>query len=229
VPVAAAAGDHDSVTTWQQLEDAGIELPDLSTVELDGLRVSAANDREHKTLFGGMVTNPSGISEQELGAKLRAEVDDASRIVLLHQPDAAAGYLGFDDLGPVRDLDGDLTVPREDGIPDQVPGIVSVGHLHDPDGPWIIWNTDGDEVTWTVVDQLGTAGGVENAPTFNRFSTPTSMPLKPLSVRLQYVDTRSGLETGFATIVCRVDGRCSISDRTDVGLPGGLPGKPVSP
>jgi hypothetical protein len=175
-----------------------------------------------------MVTNPSGITEQELGQQLRGEVDDVAQIVLLHQPDAAAGYLGFEDLDSVRDLDSSLTVPREDGIPDQVPGIVDIGHLHETDGPWVLWNTDGDEVTWTVVDQLGTAGGVENRPTFNRFSTPTSMPLKPLSARLQYVDTRSGLETGFATIVCSLSGRCTVSDRTDVGLPGGLPGKSPS-
>ena len=54
-----------------------------------------------------------------------------------------------------------------------------MGHYHDPDGPWVVWNTDGDLVTWTVVSQLGTSGGVEENPTFNRFSTPFSTPLKP--------------------------------------------------
>ena len=101
---------------------------------------------------------------------------------------------------------------------------MTVGHLHESAGPWVIWNTDGDEVTWTVVDQLGTSGGVENAPTFNRFSTPVSVPLKPISVRLQYVDVASGLQTGYASLVCDVDATCSLSDRVDVGLPGGQPG-----
>jgi hypothetical protein len=78
-------------------------------------------------------------------------------------------------------------------------------------------------VTWTVVDQLGTAGGVENAPTFSRFSTPVSAPLKPITVRLQYVNVSSGLQTGYATIECDLDARCTITDRTDVGLPGGQP------
>lgn len=64
---------------------------------------------------------------------------------------------------------------------------------------------------------------MENAPTFSRFSTPESVPLKTLSVRLQYLDTESGLETGYATIRCGLDGRCAISDRVDVGLPGGKP------
>jgi hypothetical protein len=87
----------------------------------------------------------------------------------------------------------------------------------------VVWNTDGDTLTWTVVDQLGTSGGVENRPTFNRFSTPFSVPLKPLDVRLQYFNTDSGLETGYATIAFTTSGRVEITDRVDVGLPGGRP------
>ncbi len=225
VPVAAAAGDHDSTRTWTQMTSNDITLPDLKTVDIDGIRVSAANDREHKTLFGGMITNTAGISEQELGAKLRAAVDDEPQIVVLHQPDAAAGYLGLEDLDQVRALAHGRTAPYDDGVPDQPPGIVDIGHLHKTDGPWVLWNTDGDEVTWTVVDQLGTAGGVENAPTFSRFSTPLSAPLKLLTVRLQFLNVESGLETGYATVTCALDGTCTISERTDVGLPGGLPGR----
>ena len=228
VPTAAAAGDHDSTVTWKQLDDAGIKVPDLGTKDVGGFRVSVANDREHKTLFGGLVTNTSGISEQELGARLRDEVDDDARFVLLHQPDAVAGYLGLDNLDAVRALTASRTAPVDDGIPDLPPGVVDFGHLHELDGPWVVWNTDGDQVTWTVVDQLGTAGGVENHPTFNRFSTPVSLPLKLLSMRLQYVDTRSGLMTGYATVTCDLQGRCSVSRRTDVGLPGGLPGRLTS-
>lgn len=223
IPTVAVGGDHDSETTWKQMADAGIDVVDLDTIEVDGLRFSGANDREHKTLFGGLVTNDSGISEEELGAQLRDEVDDDPRIVLLHQPDAAAGYLDLRDINDVQSADGSFTVPYDDGIPDQVPGTVSIGHRHVLDGPWVLWNTDGDEITWTVVDQLGTAGGVQNAPTFNSFSTPVSVPLKPLTVRLQYFDTESGLQTGFASIVCATDGECEISERTDVGIPGGQP------
>jgi hypothetical protein len=166
------------------------------------------------------VSNGSGITERDLGARLREEVDpDEAGIVLLHQPEAVAGYLGVDDLDTVRGLTGSLTVPYDDGVPDVPPGTVSVGHLHDLDGPWVLWNTDGDEVTWTVVDQLGTSGGVEERPTFTRFSTPVSLPLKDLSVRLQYLDAESGLQTGFATVVCDPAARCRVSRRTDVGLP----------
>ena len=229
VPVAAVGGDHDSTRTWQQMVDDGIELPDLDTVEIGDLQVSGANDREHKALFGVLVTNEEGISEEELGARLRTVVDKdgpdgaRGRIVLLHQPDAVAGYLGLDDLVDVRAVDGSLTTPYDDGIADQPPGVVDIGHLHATDGPWVLWNTDGDEITWTVVDQLGTAGGVENTPTFSRFSTPLSAPLKVLSVRLQYMDAESGLETGFVTVSCSLEADCTISERTDVGLPGGKP------
>ncbi len=220
---AAVAGDHDSEATWAQMREHGMVVPDLSTEEVAGLRISGANDVEHKALFGQLVGNDSGISEQELGARLRDEVDPGRPgIVLLHQPDAVAGYLGLDSLRRVRELDGSLTRPVDDGVPDVPPGTVSIGHLHDLEGPWVLWNTDGDEVTWTVVDQLGTSGGVEEHSTFNRFSTPVSVPLKPVAWRLQYFHAETGLQTGFVTILCDLEGRCTISERTDVGLP--LPG-----
>jgi hypothetical protein len=44
-----------------------------------------------------------------------------------------------------------------------------------------------------------------------------------LSVRLQYVDGEFGLETGFVTVSCSLEANCTISERTDVGLPGGKP------
>lgn len=220
LPTVAVSGDHDSAATEQQMVDHGMVVPDLGVEEVGGVRVAGANDVEHKALFGELVTNDSGLTEQQLGARLRDEVPaDQSLIVLLHQPDAVAGYLGLDSLDPVRQLHGSLTEPHDDGIPDVPPGVIDVGHLHDFDGPWVLWNTDGDQVTWTVVDQLGTAGGVEERPTFNRFSTPVSIPLKDISFRLQYLDTKTGLETGFASVACDVDGLCRITGRTDVGLP----------
>jgi hypothetical protein len=34
---------------------------------------------------------------------------------------------------------------------------------------------------------------------------------------------KSGLETGYVTVQCDLDAKCSISGRIDVGLPGGQP------
>jgi hypothetical protein len=236
VPVAAVGGDHDSEKTWSQMKSAGFAVPDLRTDDIGGLHVTGANDREHKTLFGGAITNPTGVSEEELGQRLRDKVGDTAGVVVMHQPTALEGYLGLDSLSLLRDrpqTPANLTTPYDDGIPDLPPGVVDVGHLHQPDGPWVVWNTDASTVTWTVVDQLGTAGGVENAPTFSRFSTPVSAPLKPVMVRLQYVDAETGLQTGYVTVECALDATCTISDRVDVGLPGGRPGTvagaPASP
>jgi hypothetical protein len=232
VPAVAVGGDHDSQNTWKQLSSAGFTVPDRATDKVGGLKVSGANDPEHKTLFGGSITNPSGVTEEELGQRLRKEVGDQTSIVVMHQPSAVVGYLGLDSLSTLRDrpqTPAQLTTPYDDGIPDLPPGIVEYGHLHQPEGPWVVWNTDGGTVTWTVVDQLGTAGGVENAPTFSRFSTPFSAPLKPIMVRLQYVNMKTGLQTGYATVECDLQGQCTISDRVDVGLPGGRPGAVTSP
>ncbi|MDP2773349.1 MAG: hypothetical protein Q8O61_07295 [Nocardioides sp.] len=228
LPTVAVKGDHDTDVTVEQLRDHDLVAPDLTTVEVGGLTVAGAADPAFKSLFGGLVENPSGVSEEELGQALRAVVDpDAAVTVLLHQPRAAAGYLGIASTAALDGSIGRETIPYDDGIPDVPPGIVNIGHLHDAGGPWVIWNTDGSEVTWTVVSQLGTSGGVEESPTFNRFSTPFSVPLKPVSVVLQYVNPDTGLQTGYASIAIGTDGSVTVADRIDVGLPGGEPG-PVS-
>lgn len=220
VPTVAAGGDHDSARTVEQMRKHGMVVPDLKTETVGGLRVSAANDPEFKTLFGGSITNPSGVSEAQLGQRLRGVVDpDRAGIVVVHQPAAAAAYLGVPKLESLEPALGHETTPYDDGIPDVPPGTVNVGHSHRSVGPFVVWNTDSATTTWTVVDRLGTSGGAENSPTFNRFSTPFSVPLRPIQVRLQYVDTATGLQTGYATISVDLDGRSTISGRTDVGLP----------
>lgn len=233
IPTVAVKGDHDSETTVDQLRDDGVEMVDLGTVDVDGLTLTGAADPAFKQLFGGLITNDSGVDEDDLGVELREYVDgevDAGTplVVLLHQPRAVAGYLGITGTSELSRSLGHETVPWDDGIDDVPPGLVDYGHLHDVGGPWVVWNTgdpdDPDaEVTWTVVSQLGTSGGVLETPTFNRFSTPFSVPLKKVGLQLQYVDEDSGLQTGYAQIDVSVDGQVTIADRVDVGLPGGQP------
>jgi hypothetical protein len=47
--------------------------------------------------------------------------------------------------------------------------------------------------------------------------------LKTVSIQLQYVNTESGLQTGYAAIDIATDGTVTITDRIDVGLAGGQP------
>jgi hypothetical protein len=226
LPVVAVKGDHDSAATVEQLEDAGAEVPDRRLVEVRDLLFTGGADPEFKSLFGGSVTNPSGVAPEERGARVRETVEEEGSPavrVLVHQNDAMLGYLGLATMSDVRALpsagDPGFTQPREDGIADVPPGSVVYGHWHESGGPWVVWNTDGDEVTWTLVDQVGTSGGVEEEPTFNRFSTPYSPPLKPIEVRLHYVDLESGLVTGFVNMELSLSGDFRISRRTDVGVP----------
>lgn len=222
IPTVAVKGDHDTDVTVDQMTAAGIIVPDLEIEEVDGLDVAVSNDPNFKSLFGGMVT-AGEVSEAEAGAELRPLLDsDQSAIVLFHQPRTAAGYLGVPSLEDLPAQGEDLTTPHDDGIPDLPPGIINIGHLHDAHPPRVIWNTDGDTVTWTVLNQLGTSGGVLEAPTFNRFSTPFSVPLKKLAMQLQYVD-EAGLETGYVPIDVSVGGTVTIGDRTDIGLPAATP------
>jgi len=224
IPTVAVKGDHDSETTVEQLLDNDVLVPHLEVAEVGGLEVVAANDPAFKALFGGLVMNHSGITETELGSMLRERTADEGRLlVLVHQPRAALGYLGVESIETLRAGLGHETAPWDDGIPDVPPGAVNFGHLHDVGGPWVIWNTDGDQITWTVVSQLGTSGGVLENPTFNRFSTPFSVPLKPVSVQLQYFNADSSLQTGYAAIDIGTDGTVAVTDRIDLGLADGQP------
>lgn len=224
VPTVAVKGDHDSENTMEQLADNDVLVPHLEPIEVGGLTVVAANDPAFKQLFGGLVTNDSGLTETEVGTMLRERVaDDEPTIVLLHQHSSALGYLGVQSRDTLRLAEGRETVPWDDGISDAPPGAVNFGHLHDVDGPWVIWNTDGDEVTWTVVNQLGTSGGVVESPTINRFSTPDSAPLKPISLQLHFFNAEAGLQTGYVRIDISTDGDAVVGDRVDLGLPGGQP------
>jgi hypothetical protein len=225
IPTVIVKGDHDTDITLEQLDETDAANPDLDLTEIAGLDVVAGNDPAFKTLFGGLVVNESGVTESELGERVRAYVDDEGPeavLVLFHQPRSAAGYLDLETLDVIAPSSGDvvpdLTRPIDDGIPDVPPGIINIGHLHDAAPPRVIWNTDGEDITWTVVNQLGTSGGVEERPTYNRFSTPYSTPLKTLSIQLQYVDTDTGLQTGYASIDFSTDGTATITDRADIGL-----------
>jgi len=219
IPTVAVKGDHDTDATVAQMRDHDLAVPDMEVLDVGGLKVAGAADPTFKALFGGLVENPSGVSEEEVGRELRARVDpEEAVVVLLHQPRAALGYLGIDTIARLAAARGHETAPYDDGIPDLPPGIVNIGHLHDPGGPWVVWNTDGDQVTWTVVNQLGTSGGVEETPTFNRFSTPFSVPLKAVTVQLQYVEEESGLQTGYASVAIAPDGSVTVTDRVDLGL-----------
>ena len=226
LPVVAVKGDHDSEATVEQLEDAGADVPDREVVEVADLGFTGAADPEFKSLFGGSVSNPSGVAPEERGAEARAAVEEAGADpvrAMVHQNEAALGYLGLPGMTTLRALPGPddprLTRPFDDGVDDVPPGSLVYGHWHESDGPWVIWNTDGEEVTWTLVDQVGTSGGVEEEPTFNRFSTPYSPPLKPIELRLHYVDTESGLVTGFVSVRLSTSGELTLSRRTDVGVP----------
>ncbi len=228
LPVVAVKGDHDSTVTVAQLAATEAKVPDREIVEQAGLRFTGGADPEFKSLFGGSVENPSGVTPTERGAEVRRIVEeealDTAVHALVHQNDAALGYLGLDDMADLQALPGPegpdgYTEPREDGLPDLPPGSVTYGHWHESDGPWVAWNTDGEDLTWTLVDQVGTSGGVEEEPTVNRFSTPYSPPLKPIELRLHYVDVESGLVTGFVSIDLSLSGDLTISRRTDVGVP----------
>lgn len=212
IPTIVSLGDHDTGYTEQQLDDGGALTPDLETVEVHGIGITGATDPERKSLFGGLVENETGVTETELGETMRTVIEtDSSDIAAIHQPEAAAGLLGVSSISEV--LDDTRDVVTLDIDPPASLKILLVGHTHTAMKPKVIMRSDG---TTMVLDQLGSANGVENRPLLSRFSTPDSAPLKEMMVRLHYIDEITLQPTGYITLSWSTDGQSTISERTDL-------------
>ncbi len=230
IPTVVVKGDHDTAHHGRPARASRRHRPDLEVAEVGGIAVAGAADPAFKALFGGLVQNPCGVTEPELGEALREVVDDhdgdATGIdVLLHQPRAAAALPRHRDHGRPR-RHGRATRPRRTttGSPTSLRAWSTSVTSTTPRVRGSSGTPTATQVTWTVVSQLGTSGGVEENPTFNRFSTPFSVPLKDISVRLAYLNPDTGLQTGYASVVISPTGNVTVEDRVDVGLPGGRPG-----
>lgn len=201
-PFLDAPGNHDSnTTTVDQLTAAGATVLDGHVAKVDGIRFLGDADPEHNPPFSIDRIHERSETEAQMGDRMvHAASGRHVDIMMLHQPRATAPIVHRTN-PPAR--------------------LVAWGHLHEEDGPNVIYHSDG---SWTVAMQMGTAGGKAN-PTITAISTPFSTPRKSADTYLYFRDQPTGLITGIQPIHALPDGTLHIDKRINTGNLAALPNK----
>jgi hypothetical protein len=87
-------------------------------------------------------------------------------------------------------------------------------------------NSDG---TWTVVMELGTAGGASPQLSLSHFSTPQTIPGKEASAAIMIVNNKSQLVTDIQAVTTSRSGEVRAGTRHRVGSPDGQPYATAAP
>lgn len=198
-PFVDIGGNHDSAITERQMKAAGATVLNGKVTEVNGVRFLGDDDPEYNPPFSTTRVQERAETEQQLGRRMVNEATGRDvDVIMVHQPTAA------------------LPIVR---TPDPPAKLITWGHMHVQSGPDVIMHKDG---SWTVVIQMGTAGGVA-APTITSFSTPFSPPRKSADGYFFYRDVATGLITGVQPVHCLPDGSVIIDDRIPTGDLADLP------
>jgi hypothetical protein len=233
----AVVGNHDSQLTIEQMQDAGMHLLDGPVQKTgNGLTAVGATDphltKQGQLFSASTITRPGydGETEADAGRKLLDAMQQAHPTLgLAHEPYAFAPILDlnvsqhtmtawFTAAKHTADTDSGATV--DDGVPDIPASAVAYGHWHRRFYYRVAGNSDG---TWTVVMELGTAGGASPKLSLSYFSTPQTIPGKEASAAIVIVDKKSGLVTGLQEITTHRSGEVTVGPRHPIGSPDGQP------
>ena len=199
IPFVDIGGNHDSATTEQQMKAAGATVLDGKVTEVNGIRYLGDDDPEYNPPFSTTRVQERSETEQQLGERMAKTAAGRNvDILMLHQPDAAK------------------VVAEKPNPPAK---LIIWGHMHVQEGPQVVLHDDG---SWSVVLQLGTAGGVA-APTITSFSTPFSPPRKSADAYFFYRDKATGLITAVQPVHCMPDSSVIIDDKIPTGDLATLP------
>ncbi|HET8602168.1 MAG TPA: metallophosphoesterase [Segeticoccus sp.] len=234
----AVVGNHDSYLTVRQMRGAGMHVLDGPTVDIaPGISATGVTDPQ-LTKQGALFTADT-VPRPGHGKETEA---DAGR-TLLKRMEANRPTLGLaheaDALQPILQLtsisksgmstwfnanswmkDPDAGDNANDGVPDIPASAAAYGHWHRQFMYRVVGNTDG---TWTVVMELGTAGGVSPVQSLSHFSTPQTIPGKRASAAIMIVNDTSGLVTSVQEISTDRDGDVTAGPAHHVGSPDGQP------
>jgi hypothetical protein len=233
----AVVGNHDSDLTIDQMQDAGMHLLDGQVQKTGtGLTAVGATDpqltKQGQLFSASTITRPGydGVSEADAGRALLEAMQQAHPTIgLAHEPYAFAPILDVHVSHDAmtrwfaagrRTADSDTGANADDGVPDIPASAVAYGHWHRRFYYRVAGNTDG---TWTVVMELGTAGGASPKLSLSYFSTPQTIPGKEASAAIVVVNKKSNLVTGVQEVTTRRSGEVSVGPRHPVGSPDGQP------
>jgi hypothetical protein len=201
-----------------------------------GLTAVGATDpqltKQGQLFSASTITRPGydGVSEADAGRALLEAMQQAHPTIgLAHEPYAFAPILDVHVSHDAmtrwfaagrRTADSDTGANADDGVPDIPASAVAYGHWHRRFYYRVAGNTDG---TWTVVMELGTAGGASPKLSLSYFSTPQTIPGKEASAAIVVVNKKSNLVTGVQEVTTRRSGEVSVGPRHPVGSPDGQP------
>jgi hypothetical protein len=234
----AVVGNHDSDLTIGQMNDAGIHILNGPAQQTgNGLTAVGATD-PHLTKQGALfaadtIARPGYEDETEAdaGRKLLDQMKQSHPTIgLAHEAYAFAPVLDLPHVS--RDTmtdwfaaghkvaDADRGADVDDDVPDIPASAVAYGHWHRPFSYRVAGNSDG---TWTVVMELGTAGGANPQLSLSHFSTPETIPGKEASAAIAIVNNKSQLVTDVQEIRTSRSGEVRAGPRHRVGSPNGQP------
>ncbi|HET7385328.1 MAG TPA: hypothetical protein VFJ19_01540 [Nocardioidaceae bacterium] len=239
----AVVGNHDSDITIAQMKRAGIHVLNGPAVRTsNGLTAVGVTDprltKQGALFVADNVHRPGDEHKTEAaaGRTLRAEVhrSDAT-LALAHEAYAFGPILDLPDItadamtqwfrAGSTSPGGDAGDTPDDGVPDLEASAMAYGHWHRRFMYRVASNDDG---TWSVVMELGTAGGADSVLSLSHFSTPQTIPGKTASAAMMIVNDTSGLVTSVQAISTDRSGALHVHQAHDIGSPDGLP-YPVEP
>jgi hypothetical protein len=227
--VVVSPGNHETAIAEQEIDDAGMLRIKDEPVTAEGITVAGGED-PLVTPFGGETTPRTDTGDENLEAEFGAylydqAIEEKPDVVAPHEGYAAGSFIGLENVTKSLMTEwfeqrGSSVIPWEDGVRDLPTGLLVYGHWHRIIQPRTVWNSDG---TWTEVMELNTMGGAIGSPTINHFSTPNDAPGQTASFPIIYMNTETGLVTGYQMYTFEDGGKATISPFVSVGLPGGEP------
>ncbi len=220
VPNAVIKGNHDPNSIATIMEDAGATVLDDRIEDIGGISVFGTTDPVFTPFLGNDI--PRGTQSQaDVGLHARElALAEQPSIFAAHEGYAVAAFMGVASIKDVLPNPDDYQTYAADEIPDMPVDVAFYGHWHDEVEPRVVYNDDG---SWSVVFELGTAGGAIEASTPANFSVPNAAPKKVASFIIAFQNNESSLITGYQRVRLNPDGSVEIAPRTDIGSSDGQP------
>ena len=220
-------GNHDGSIAKQFMQAAGMTVADGKLIKTStGVTVLGSADpslTKLKALFGigdDVSRDGSNITEAEAGAKLhQVAVNDNPTFLLQHEAYALADIIGQKDISEST-MDAWFSQPEitpsqgSDNVPDIAASAVLYGHWHRPFNYRVVWNDDG---SYSVVAELGTAGGALGSMSLTNISTPLTTPGKQASAVFFTINNDSQLVQTIQEFKTNTDGTASFEPADHIG------------
>jgi predicted phosphodiesterase len=227
----AIAGNHDGSISLQLMRAAGMDIVDGKLAKTSsGVSVLGSPDpslTKLKALFGlgdNVSRDGHDITEAEAGAKLlKVAANSKPTFLMQHEAYALQDIIGKDDISQ-SSMDswfseGEATQGQgSDTVPNIPASAVLYGHWHRPFNYRVVWNDDG---SWTVVAELGTAGGAIGEMSLTNLSTPLTTPGKQASAVFFTVNNKDQLVQKIQEFKTDTTGVASFEPADSIGSPDG--------